>query len=101
MGRFIKGDVVVIPFPFSDLSSNKRRPALVLSALDGDDVILCQITSREVRDEFAIPLSIEDFREGKRTCQPYFYADGLYCFSNICDKWRTDSRVLHSNHRIY
>ena len=64
MGRFIKGDVVVIPFPFSDLSSNKRRPALVLSALDGDDVILCQITSREVRDEYAIPLSIEDFREG-------------------------------------
>ncbi len=29
MGRFIKGDVVVLPFPFSDLTANKKRPALV------------------------------------------------------------------------
>jgi hypothetical protein len=29
MGRFVKGDVVVIPFPFSDLTGNKRRPALI------------------------------------------------------------------------
>jgi len=36
----VKGDVVVIPFPFSDLSQSKRRPALVLAALEGDDVIL-------------------------------------------------------------
>ena len=40
MGRFVKGDVVVIPFPFSDLSATKRRPALVTTALPGDDVIL-------------------------------------------------------------
>jgi mRNA interferase MazF len=26
MGKFIKGDVVVVPFPFSDLSQSKRRP---------------------------------------------------------------------------
>jgi mRNA interferase MazF len=44
MGRFVKGDVVVIPFPFSDLSATKRRPALVITALPGEDVILCQIT---------------------------------------------------------
>ena len=29
MGRFVKGDVVVVPFPFSDLSASKRRPALI------------------------------------------------------------------------
>jgi len=46
MAKFIKGDVVVIPFPFSDLTQTKRRPALVISALEGDDVILCQITNR-------------------------------------------------------
>lgn len=48
MGRFIKGDVVVIPFPFSDLTMSKRRPALVLAELSGDDLILCQITSQQV-----------------------------------------------------
>jgi mRNA interferase MazF len=50
MGQFVKGDVVVVPFPFSDLSSTKRRPALVTATLSGDDVILCQITSQHVAD---------------------------------------------------
>jgi mRNA interferase MazF len=36
MGRFVKGGVVVIPFPFSDLSATKRRPVLVVTALPGD-----------------------------------------------------------------
>ena len=43
MARFVKGDVVVVPFPFSDLSHAKRRPALVIASLKGDDAILCQI----------------------------------------------------------
>jgi mRNA interferase MazF len=50
MARFVKGDVVVIPFPFSDLSGSKRRPALVLVDLPGDDIILCQITSQYSKD---------------------------------------------------
>ena len=50
MGRFIKGDVVVVPFPFSDLSQSKKRPALVLADLTGDDLILSQITSQNIYD---------------------------------------------------
>lgn len=42
MARFVKGDIVVVPFPFSDLTQTKRRPALVLAELDGDDVMLAQ-----------------------------------------------------------
>ena len=38
MAKFMKGDVVVVPFQFSDLSQSKRRPALVITALDGDDL---------------------------------------------------------------
>ncbi|WP_129629326.1 type II toxin-antitoxin system PemK/MazF family toxin [Candidatus Oscillochloris fontis] len=64
MGAFIKGDVVVVPFPFSDLSASKRRPALVLADLNGDDVILCQITSQAIRDSYAIPLRETDFVHG-------------------------------------
>jgi mRNA interferase MazF len=64
MGRFIKGDVVVIPFPFSDLSSSKKRPALVLVELDGDDVILCQITSQNVKDNNAIAIEVSDIENG-------------------------------------
>jgi mRNA interferase MazF len=50
MGRFIKGDVVVVFFPFSDLSNAKKRPALVLADLSGEEVILCQITSKAISD---------------------------------------------------
>ena len=55
MGRFVKGDVVVVPYPFSDFSAVKRRPALVIAELTGDDVILSQITSHRVGDAYAIP----------------------------------------------
>jgi len=46
MGGFIKGDVVVTPFPFSDLTANKKRRALVIADLTGDDIIICLITSQ-------------------------------------------------------
>jgi mRNA interferase MazF len=44
-----RGDIVLIPFPFTDLSGRKARPALVVSSdLDNehsDDLILAAITS--------------------------------------------------------
>ena len=53
MGSFVKGSVVVLPFPFSDLSSSKRRPALVLADLQGDDLICCMITSKVQEGSFS------------------------------------------------
>ena len=53
---FVKGDIVVVPFPFSDLSSSKRRPAIILADLAGDDLILSQITSKNVSDGMAISI---------------------------------------------
>ena len=60
----MNGDVVVLPFPFSDLSKSKRRPALVIAELLGNDIILCQITSQKVLDKYAILLEEDDFKEG-------------------------------------
>lgn len=64
MGRFVKGDVVIMPFPFSDLSASKKRPALVAADLTGDDVILCQITSQPIRDRYALAIEKKDFSTG-------------------------------------
>ena len=64
MGNFVKGDVVVVPFPFSDLSAAKKRPAVVIASLTGDDVILCQVTSQAIGDGYAIPLVDSDFATG-------------------------------------
>jgi len=65
MGTFVKGEVVVLPFPFSDLTTSKRRPAFVVAPLSGDDVILCMITSQmSSSDPYAIPITDGDFVTG-------------------------------------
>jgi mRNA interferase MazF len=64
MGKFVKGDIVILPFPFSDLSGTKRRPAFVVTDLPGDDIILCQITSRAPLDSVSVPINNQDFDTG-------------------------------------
>lgn len=64
MESFVRGDVVVVPFPFNNLSDQKKRPALVLADLSGLDVILCQITSRPARDRFSVLVDDCDFANG-------------------------------------
>ena len=64
MARFVSGDVVVVPFPFTDLSRSKVRPALVPASFTRGDVILCQITSQSAGHPEAIPLAIADFAPG-------------------------------------
>jgi mRNA interferase MazF len=59
-----RDQVVVLPFPFSDLSATKRRPALIVATLEGTDLILCMITSRRLRDPWAIEIAASDFSEG-------------------------------------
>ncbi len=63
------GTVVLVSFPFSDLSSSKLRPAVVLCGSARDDWILCQITSNPYADPAAIEISGDDFKAGslKRT----------------------------------
>jgi mRNA interferase MazF len=64
MAKFVVGDVVIVPFPFSNLTQTKRRPALVVAGLAGEDLILCQITSQSVADEYAVSILAEDFSSG-------------------------------------
>ncbi len=84
MERFVKGDVVVIPFPYSDLSGSKRRPALVLFDLPGDDIILCQITSQNSRDRFAISLENKDFEIGSLPCASFIRPTRIFTADKNC-----------------
>lgn len=64
MEASLKGTVVIINFPFSDLSASKKRPALVVADWGSIDVILAQITSVAYQDRYAIDLYDEDFKNG-------------------------------------
>ena len=81
MERFVKGDVVVLPFPYSDLSSSKKRPALIISHLEGDDVILCQVTSRQRHDKCIIYLAGDDFKQGKLNADSYIRPNRIFTAS--------------------
>ncbi len=65
MERFVKGDVIVTPFPFSDLTSSMKRPALIVATLPDDDLVVCQITTKRRDDPFQIELTDKDFTTGK------------------------------------
>jgi len=58
------GAIVLVPFPFSDLSQAKLRPAVALAGVGRDDWILCQITSNPYGDSRALPLADDDFALG-------------------------------------
>lgn len=58
------GSVVLVTFPFSDLSQSKLRPAIVLADAGRNDWILCQVTSNPYGDPKAIEITDNDFSSG-------------------------------------
>ncbi len=58
------GAVVLVPFPFSDLSQSKLRPAVVLADAGKGDFVLCQITSKAYADARAVELTDASFSTG-------------------------------------
>lgn len=58
------GAVVLVPFPFSDLTQAKLRPSVVLANSGRGDWILCQITSNPYGDAHAVEIIEESFDSG-------------------------------------
>jgi mRNA interferase MazF len=72
-----KGDIVLVKFPFSDLSQTKPRPAVILWVNPaGDDITLCAITSQNIDQ-----LSVEDIP--LLPTDPEFFSTGLRVPSKI------------------
>jgi mRNA interferase MazF len=71
MGAPAVGQIVLVPFPFSDLSRTKMRPAVVLAEAGHDDWILCQVTSNPYGDERAVTITEKDFQNGSLRVTSY------------------------------
>jgi mRNA interferase MazF len=65
------GIVVLIPFPFSDLSRAKLRPAVILADAGRGDWILCQVTSNPYGDPQAVTLTNASFQAGSLRVTSY------------------------------
>ncbi len=78
MGKPVVGEVVVLPFPQTDLQTGKRRPAMVVADLTGNDLILCQITSQSRRDGYSVPLTSPDFERGHLNIDSFIRANRLF-----------------------
>jgi mRNA interferase MazF len=60
---FKKGDIVVIPVPFTDNATVRKRPAIVISNAEvhaTGDVLIAQITSKEKDDNLSFMLPAAD-----------------------------------------
>ena len=81
MGTFKAVSVVMIHFPFSDLSSSKLRPALLLAGAGNQDWVCAQITSCHYADKRAVLLEIIDFVEGSLEIQSFIRPAKLFTAS--------------------
>jgi len=90
MERFVKGDVVVLPFPFTDLSSSKKRPALVLIADESDDIVLCQITSK-TNDKSSVFLRTEDLANGQLPVNSFIRTTKLFTADKVLISYKVGS----------
>ena|SRR3972149_1041395 len=62
--KYKKGDIVIIGFPFSDLSKTKKRPALIISndsVNNTGDYLMVQVTSKIRNDSLSLPINKSDF----------------------------------------
>ena len=78
MGAPAVGAVVLIPFPFSDLSGAKKRPALVLADVGRGDWVCAQITSNPYGDVAAIELAEDDCVDGSLARVSYIRPGKLF-----------------------
>lgn len=81
MAQFTRGDIVILPFPFSDATGAKRRPALVLAELPflgGMDYLVCMISSQNTSDPHSIEIKPTDLATGQLAVKSYLRP--LYLF---------------------
>ena len=80
-----QGDILLIPIPFSDLKTSKKRPVLVLSNSDynsnNQDIVVAAITSNLEQKEYAVTIASDNLDEGELKYESVIRADKIYSLS--------------------
>lgn len=76
--KFNRGDIVLVPFPFSDLSNVKRRPVLILSEGECSNLITCGITSNLKNKQSSILIEKSNLSEGAVPVKSLIKVDKLF-----------------------
>ena len=91
MEEFVRGDVLVIEFPYSNLKQVKRRPVLVLKVPEGEDIIVVQITGSSYKNSVEIPLKNKEFEKGSLKKESYIRIDKIASIEKSLIKYRAGS----------
>lgn len=82
-GTMLKqGDIVLIPIPFTDLTSQKRRPAVIISTAayneKNEDVVVVALTSNAEPKNFSVILTADDLEDGNLKVTSMIRVDKIY-----------------------
>jgi len=91
MEGFIRGDIIVLEFPFSNLIQIKRRPSLIIKVPKGEDMIVCQITGKSYEKSVEIPIKKEDFSKGNLKVESYIRLDKIFSVEKSLIKYKIGS----------
>lgn len=92
------GAVVLVPFPFSDLSQAKLRPDVVLADAGRGDWTLWQVTSNPYGDPRAVELREASFATGSLHRLSYARPGKLFTASRDCwwHRWPRSTRAPYT-----
>ena len=99
--QFEQGEIVIVPFPFSDLTNIKQRPVLILSKnsdnLESEDVITCGITSNLKNAKHSILIENKDLLYGTIPIKSRIKVDKIFTL----DKAIIKKKVAKVNTEIF
>jgi len=91
MEGFVKGDIIVINFPFSDLTKSKPRPALIIKVPKGEDIIICQVTAESQKKDVEVNVKNSDFVKGGLRRESYLRIDKITTMKRTRIKYKVGS----------
>jgi len=80
-----QGDILLVPIPFTDLSSQKRRPVIVISNNSYNkrttDIVVVAMTSNPVEAEYSFTITSDDLEKGTLNHPGKVRVDKIYTIS--------------------